>query len=56
MTSTSSPRMPSTGMPMPGSRIMDHSGRHGPKPPMRMLGSIFQRHPSSDSNAPIETR
>ena len=33
-----------------------HSGRHGPKPPNRMAGSIFQRHPSSDSNPPTVTR
>ena len=30
------PSTHSTGTPMPGRRIIDHSGRHGPKPPMRM--------------------
>ena len=40
------PSTPRNGMPRPGSRSSDHSGRHGPKPPKRMAGSIFQRHPS----------
>ena len=40
------PSTASTGTPMSGRRIIDHSGRHGPKPPKRSVGSIFQRHPS----------
>jgi hypothetical protein len=43
-------------MPSPGIRSSDHSGRHGPNPPMRMLGSIFQRQPSTSLRAPTVTR
>ena len=50
------PRIASTGTPMSGSRIIDHSGRHGPKPPKRTVGSIFQRQPSASSRAPTVTR
>ena len=43
-------------MPSPGMRCSDHSGRHGPKPPKRSDGSIFQRQPSASSRAPSVTR
>ena len=41
---------------MPGTRCIDHSGRHGPNPPGRSVGSIFHRHPSASWRAPTETR
>ena len=49
-----SPRRPrrgcrGTASAGPGRRSSVHSGRHGPKPPKRIAGSIFQRQPSSIS-------
>ena len=43
-------------MPRPAMRSSAHSGRHGPKPPKRMVGSIFQRQPSGSFRAPFVTR
>ena len=43
-------------MPSPGMRSIDHSGRHGPKPPKRIDGSSFQRQPSASWRAPTLTR
>src|SRR5690606_32412533 len=43
--------MPKNGIARPTSLVSAHSGRHGPNPPKRSVGSSFQRHPSSDSKA-----
>ena len=56
MTSGCIPSTASTGWPSAGSRHIDHSGRHGPKPPIRIIGSSFQRQPSASSRPPTVTR
>ena len=44
------------GIGSPGSLSTVHSGRHGPNPPKRIVGSIFQRQPSASSRAPTDAR